>query len=149
MDVFKLLVSYGSSIQHKCVSCFKLSDSENNQSDEELTKPATLLLRLCKNDNIPVAKLNDVINTLTLAGYNLSTDTFLKMESHPAVAKLKEDDSFYKSLMTKITRPVSLLLQCRRAVVKALGDPYRNKVQLLSSIAIPNLISDFLNFSDV
>ena len=120
-----------------------------DQSDEELTKPATVLYRLCTNDNIPVAKLKDAINTLTLSGYNLSTDTFLKMESHPAVAKLKEDDLFYKSLHEKMTRPVSLLLQCRRAVVKALGDPYRNKVQLLSSIAVPNLISDFLNLSDV
>ena len=105
MDVFNLLVSYGSSIQHKCVSSFKISNSENNQSDEELTKPTTLLFRLCKNDNIPGAKLNAAINNLTLAGYNLSTDTFLKMESHPAVAKLKEDNLFYKSFMTKMTSP--------------------------------------------
>ena len=114
-----------------------------------LTKSVTLLYRLCTNDNIPGAKLKDAVNTLTLSGYNLSTDTFLKMESHLAVAKLKEDDSFYKYLMTKMTRPVSLLLQCRRAVVKVLGDPYRNKVKMLSDIAVPNLIIDFLNFSDL
>ena len=147
--MFKLLVSHGSIIQHKCVSRFKISNSENDQSGEELTKPATLLYRLCTNDNIPVAKLKDAINTLTLVGYNLSTDKFLKMESFLAVAKLKEDGSFYKSVHEKMTRSVSLLLQCRRAVIKALGDPYRNKVKMLSDIAVPNLIIDFLNFSDL
>ena len=145
MDVFNLLISYGSSIQHNCVSSLKIS----NESDEELTKPTTLLFRLCNNDNIPGAKLKEAINNLSQAGYNFSRDNFLKKESHPAVNKLKEDNPFYKSLMKRMTRPVSLFLQCRRAVVKALGDPYRNKVQLLSNIAVPKLIIAFLQFSDL
>ena len=149
MNLFNLLISYGPSIQHTCVSSLKISNTENNQADEELTKPATLLFRLCETKNIPGAKLKEAINNLAQAGYNFSRDIFLKMESHRAVHKLKEDNSFYKALMKRMTRPVSLFLQCRRAVVKAVGDPYRIKVHLLANFAVPNLIIDFLQFSDL
>ena len=81
-----------------------------------------------------------------MAGYNVSKDIFLHQDSDAFVIKLREDNVF---LLQKMKQPVSLLAQCRRAILNAVGDPCWNKVMLLQEAGVPSLIVDYLHFCDL
>ena len=140
---------YGSSIHHKCVAGPRSSNSENELSHQALRMPKTLKERIFQIDNTSIKPLKDVIDILIIAGYNVSKDMFLCQESHPFLLRLKEDNIFLEDLLRKMKQPVSLLAQCRRIIVGAVGNPCWDKIALLQQAGVPSLIVNYLHFCDL
>ncbi len=108
----------------------------------------TLVERICRSENIPDAQKLQIISTLHQAGYNLSIDNFLEDKSCKYTKWLRKPECYEDNIDKKRT-PNILLSQCRRAIVHYIGDPCWNKVTELHTHGLPNIMVDYLHFTDL
>ena len=152
LSFLHLLLQYGADSHHKSRLPEDVQSENPDHGEPECEtsgmKCMTLVERICHSENIPDAQRLEMILTLYQAGYNLSVDNFLDNKSCKYTKWLRKSEC-YKDIVDKKRMPNSLLSQCRRAIVRYIGDPCWNKVTELHTHGLPNLMVDYLHFTDL